>query len=275
MFTQTILWGLLPKAVLLAFGVALVVTAIGFKRHVYFVGVGYGYAISGMALASLALAGTEVSAVTRIEAALLAVYGARLGTFLAIRDAKPSYRASAAKDGDRPAELAFGMKAIMWVSVSLFYVMLFLPLLARFVAESRKFSDPIPALAFAGIGITAFGVAIEGIGDAQKSAAKKKNPGRFCDSGLYRLSRCPNYFGEILVWTGAMMAGAVMLASWLQWVLALVGYLSIVFVMVGAARRLERTQEARYGADDGFRAYARKTPILVPFIPVYSLKKRD
>lgn len=42
--------------------------------------------------------------------------------------------------------------------------------------------------------------------------------------------------------------------------------------MVGSARRLELKQEARYGADPEFRAYTEKVPVIVPFLPVYSLK---
>lgn len=37
------------------------------------------------------------------------------------------------------------------------------------------------------------------LGVLLKSAAKKKNPKRFVDTGLYRIVRCPNYFGELLM----------------------------------------------------------------------------
>jgi len=41
--------------------------------------------------------------------------------------------------------------------------------------------------------------------------------------------------------------------------------------MIGSARRLELGQAVRYGADPEYLAYAARVPILLPFVPVYSL----
>ena len=48
----------------------------------------------------------------------------------------------------------------------------------------------------------ATGVLLESVADAQKKAAKKINKHRFVDTGVYRLVRCPNYLGELIIWTG-------------------------------------------------------------------------
>lgn len=50
--------------------------------------------------------------------------------------------------------------------------------------------------------IFAAGLAIEATADGQKFAFKMDpaNKGQFIDAGLWRLSRYPNYFGEMLVW---------------------------------------------------------------------------
>ena len=42
--------------------------------------------------------------------------------------------------------------------------------------------------------------------------------------------------------------------------------------MLGSSRRLELKQASHYGKDAAFRAYASQTPILFPFLPVYSLQ---
>ena len=62
------------------------------------------------------------------------------------------------------------------------------------------------------------------------------------------------------------MAGA-------QWIFALLGYAGIVFVMFSGARRLELRQNRRYGADPVYQAYVRSVPILLPFVPLYSVEK--
>lgn len=272
MFASTILGGLLPTATLFLAFVCLFITAIGFKKYVYFISIGYGYSIAAMSIASLAIAGGSAGAITWIEAFLLCAYGLRLGTYLVIREGKSVYQATQAADGDRSGAVGFGAKLGIWVTVSVLYVVMFMPTLSRFAAEAKLAADPVPVLGIVGIVITALGIAIESIADAQKSAAKKIAPARFCDSGLYRITRCPNYFGETLVWTGNLIAGAALLGTALAWATAVVGYLSIILIMIGSARRLELKQEARYGADPAFQAYTKKVPVIAPFLPIYSLK---
>jgi len=273
MFTSSILGGLLPWAVIPLAALCLVVSAIGFRKTVYFISIGYGYSIAAMAIASLAVAGRAAGPVTWLAAVLLAVYGIRLGTYLVIREGKASYQATQQADGDRSAGTGLAAKLGIWVTVALLYPAMFLPALVRFAGEAGGGADLVPALSIAGVAVMAAGIAIEAIADRQKSAAKKRNPGRFCDSGLYRIMRCPNYFGELLVWTGNLLAGAAFLGSWLAWAIAGVGYISIFLIMKGSARRLEIKQGERYGSDPGYRRYAETTPILFPFLPIYSFRE--
>ena len=53
------------------------------------------------------------------------------------------------------------------------------------------------------------------------------------------------------------------------------GYLGIVYIMFSGARRLEIRQNRNYGADPAYQAYIAKTPILVPFLPIYSVEKYE
>ncbi len=272
MLSTTIIGDQLPAATILFLGLCLAVSAVGFKKYVFFISIGYGYSIAAMAIASCVLGAQSASLVTWIEAALIAAYGIRLGTFLVVRETKSSYQASQAVAGDRPSSVGLGLKLAIWPTVALLYVVMYMPLLSRFAAEARGARDGAPWLSIAGVALTALGLALEAIADAQKSAAKKKAPKRFCDTGLYRLSRCPNYFGEILVWTGLVASGAALIGTLTAWILSAIGYAGIVLVMIGSARRLEMKQEERYGSDPEFRAYVEKVPVLVPFVPVYSLK---
>ena len=106
----------------------------------------------------------------------------------------------------------------------------------------------------------------------QKNNAKKVNPRRFVDTGLYRIVRCPNYLGEMIFWTGVVIV-AIGAASGLQWIVIAIGYIGIIFVMFSGARRLEIRQDKNYGTDPEYQKYVSSVPILLPFIPLYSVKK--
>jgi len=43
--------------------------------------------------------------------------------------------------------------------------------------------------------------------------------------------------------------------------------------MFGGARRLEIRQNKNYGADPEYQAYVQSTPIILPFVPLYSVEK--
>ena len=124
-----------------------------------------------------------------------------------------------------------------------------------------------------GLAVSAFGLAFETTADVQKNAAKRRNPRRFVDTGLFRIVRCPNYLGEMLFWTGVFVSGVGVYAGIAQWAAALVGYLGIVYVMFGGARRLEIRQNRSYGKDPAYQRYVRTTPIMLPFVPLYSVEK--
>jgi steroid 5-alpha reductase family enzyme len=119
------------------------------------------------------------------------------------------------------------------------------------------------------------GLVLEAAADMQKSAAKRKNPHRFVDTGLYRVVRCPNYLGEILFWTGVLLSGIPALTSPLRVLAALVGWICIVYIMFNGAQRLERRQNKRYGGKKEYQEYVKKTPIILPFLPIYHLNKKD
>nr|WP_288542435.1 hypothetical protein [uncultured Faecalibacillus sp.] len=59
----------------------------------------------------------------------------------------------------------------------------------------------------------------------------------------------------------------------LQWIAALGGWICIVYIMFGGAQRLELRQNKNYENDPEYQKYVKSTPILLPFIPLYSVAK--
>jgi steroid 5-alpha reductase family enzyme len=125
------------------------------------------------------------------------------------------------------------------------------------------------AWAVAGTAIWLVGLAIETVADAQKSAFKSKpeNRERFITTGLWRYSRHPNYFGEMLVWWGLFVYAAPFLEGWAYAVVIGPVFITLLLLFVSGIPLLERSADAKYGEDPAYREYKRRTSILVPLPP--------
>ena len=79
--------------------------------------------------------------------------------------------------------------------------------------------------------------------------------------------------GEVLTWTGVFVSGISAYKNALEWICAIAGWVCIVYIMFGGARRLEIRQNKNYGSDPEYCRYVKKTPILLPLVPLYSVEK--
>ncbi len=248
---------------------ALLISSIGFYKYVYFISLGYGFSIAGLGVLLAVLYRDSLSLGTLLTCALLFVYGMRLGGFLLLRERKSaSYNRTMKTEIKDGSTMKFGVKCAIWVTCAALYVLQVLPVYFRL--ENAGGSD---AWCYVGAAVMLFGILFESVSDIQKSRAKKQHPTRFCDTGLFRIVRCPNYLGELIFWTGVLLSAVNVLAGVVQWVFALLGYLGIVYVMFSGARRLELRQDKNYGENPEYIAYKSRTPIMIPFVPLYSVIK--
>ncbi|MBQ5754679.1 MAG: DUF1295 domain-containing protein [Oscillospiraceae bacterium] len=258
-----------PAVLAALFAAAMVISAIGFYKYIYFISLGYGFSIAGLGLLMLYLFRSSLSIGTVLACLLFFVYGCRLGGFLLIRELKSAaYNAKMKTEIKDGSTMGLGVKCAIWVTCALLYMLQVLPVFYRL--HNGAGTD---GWCLAGVCVMLFGILFESAADWQKSAAKKVNPRRFCDTGLFRIVRCPNYLGEVIFWTGVFLSGLNVLSGPGQWAMALLGYLGIIYVMFSGARRLEVRQNKNYGTDPEYRAYVKNTPILLPFIPLYSVEK--
>ena len=252
----------------LMLGVCLLVSAIGFKNYVWFISLGYGFSIAAEGLAMLFLYGKNLTLGTVICCVLFILYGLRLGGYLAIRElGSSSYKKNMKGEIKEGSTVPFGVKIAIWVTCAALYVTQIGGVFYRLQNAAQD-----NALVFIGAVVMLLGVSLETAADIQKNAAKKVNPRRFVDTGLYRIVRCPNYLGEMIFWTGVLISGIGAVTGW-QWVVVAIGYIGIIFVMFSGARRLEIRQDKNYGNDPEYQKYVTTVPILLPFIPLYSVKK--
>ncbi|WP_243789626.1 DUF1295 domain-containing protein [Saccharopolyspora gloriosae] len=158
---------------------------------------GAGFAV--IAVVS-ALVGTG-SALAWTVAALTAVWGVRLSAHLHRRNSgKPEdrrYQDMASRYGDRAWPLMF-LRVYLVQGVVLWFVSL--PVQAAQAVDVRGLGP----LGWAGILVWVGGFVFETVGDAQLSRfrADPANSGEVLDTGLWRYTRHPNYFGDACVWWG-------------------------------------------------------------------------
>lgn len=261
---------LFPTLFWILVAVSAVLCGIGFYRFVWFMSVGYGLAVAGCGAAMLiaALVGGSFSVPYLLLCVLFVIYGCRLGLFLLIREIKNAAYKKTLDAQTKPVPIF--VKAVMWIMMALLYPVQVSPVLYRLTNGGMTMGGD--ALTWIGAVIMLIGVVMEAVADKQKSAAKKVNPHMVAMDGLFKFCRCPNYFGEILVWTGCFVSGLSILKGW-QWAVAVFGYVCIVYIMFSGAKRLETRQNKNYGDKQEYRDYANKTPILIPFVPLYHLVK--
>ena len=267
-------WNLL--GILLA--VCAVACCVGFYKFVYFLSIGYGFAVAAGGVATLVMYLVNPSAtplwIVLVQAALFVAYGARLSGFLLIRELKnvtfkktDVAKETLSKNGEK--KMPIFVLVTIWVCVSVLYVAQVAPMMFRYANGSTDVVLPI-----IGFAISIFGLILESIADKQKSAQKKENPNSVATKGLYRIVRCPNYLGEITFWTGVFVSGISTYRTVGQWIVAILAYVCIVYIMFNGAQRLEKRQMERYGNDPAYNEYANKTPIIIPLVPIYHLNKK-
>jgi steroid 5-alpha reductase family enzyme len=121
----------------------------------------------------------------------------------------------------------------------------------------------------AGSSIWLVGLVIEAVADRQKFASKRSATGRtrWTDTGLWRYSRHPNYFGELLCWWGVYIFVAPDLGA--SNALGIMGPLAITGILLFATGipTLEASAEKKWGSDPDYQAYRRATSPLIPWFP--------
>ena len=194
---------------------------------------------------------------SQIVAAMVLVWSFRLATFLFRRIAK------AGKDSRFDVIKTNPVRFLLaWTIQGLWVLLTAAAALAIITGGNRV---ELGIVGYVGIAIWTLGFLIEVIADRQKSAFKADpaNEGRFINTGLWAWSRHPNYFGEIVIWIG-MAVIALPVLSGFQWA-TMISPIFVIFLLtkVSGVPMLEDKADERWGGQDDYEDYKRKTPVLV------------
>jgi len=193
---------------------------------------------------------------------LVTLWGLRLAIYILWRnrgrDEDYRYVAMRKKWGARFPLLS--LVIVFWLQGFLFWV-IGMPLLQ--VQISRQ-PIGISWLDLVGLGLFAIGFFFEAVGDFQlaRFKANPANKGKVMDSGLWRYTRHPNYFGDATLWWGL---GCFALATpGAAWTLVSPLLMSLLIIKVSGVALLEKGLGS---TKPGYRDYVRRTSAFFPWPP--------
>jgi steroid 5-alpha reductase family enzyme len=125
----------------------------------------------------------------------------------------------------------------------------------------------IKPLFYVGLIIWAVGLAIEAVADQQKFRFKNnpENKGRWTNIGLWKYSRHPNYFGEILCWLGLFIAVFPYLSGLKYLFIISPIYITSLLLFVSGIPPLEKRYDEKYGDNRKYQQYKSSTSLLIPW----------
>ncbi len=214
------------------------------------------------ALLAVALPFTGAGAAVQWVASLLVlIWAIRLGTYLFRRILRMKVDHRFDEMRDKPLRFAR-----FWLLQAISVAVIMLPV--SYLLD-RDTAPDFGAWAVVGAAVWLAGLVIEAVADAQKSAfrGKEENGDRFVDGGLWRYSRHPIYFGEILVWGGLFLYAVPFLLGAAFVVVLGPVFITVLLLFVSGIPLLERSADEKYGDDPAYRDYKRRTSILVPLPP--------
>jgi len=218
------------------------------------------YSLSFLALTALAFAAAPArDALRLLTAGAVFLWGLRLGGYLFYRilHIKVDHRF----DDKRDSFVKFGS---FWLLQPISVWVILMP---AFGILSRASSPPLsPAQLVPGAVLFLVGFALETVADAQKFAFKSKpeSKGRFMSTGVWKYSRHPNYFGEMLIWWGISAPGAFLFRD--AELLFFIGpvFITLLLLFVSGIPLLEKEADRKWGKSADYREYKTRTSILIP-----------
>jgi len=218
-----------------------------------------------MGFLAVTLRGTLATGLTPSKALLCVVVGAwalRLWGYLLLRSrGKP-------EDARYTAfRVKYGADRYWWVSY--FQVFLLQATLVWLVsaplrvAASAAGPDPVSGTDVLAAIVATGGLVFEAVADQQLAAWKARpNRGDVMDSGLWRYSRHPNYFGETVTTWGLWMFTWDVPGSW--WTVYAPALMTFLLLRVSGVALLDKHMSARKPA---YVEYIRRTPAFIPGRP--------
>ncbi len=198
---------------------------------------------------------------TFLVACMVSAWCVRLGTMLFARVLR-----TGEDKRFRPFKESVSRFFTVWTTQGLWVVITMAGALVILTDNNTRGFD---AFFLAGAALWATGFLIEAIADRQKSVFRQTpgNEGKFISTGLWRYSQHPNYFGEILLWTGIAIIALPQLQGWSYLALLSPLFVYVLVVHISGINLLDAAAKERWGDDADYQRYVRSTAKLALLPP--------
>lgn len=193
---------------------------------------------------------------------LAVIWGTRLALFLLMRILQWGEDRRFDEMRDNLGKLAF-----FWMFQAVWVWAVSLPVT---VVNASDRDPSLQAVDIIGWVMWSVGMIVEATADQQKLKFKNapENRGKWCNVGLWKYSRHPNYFGEILLWWGIFVASTPLLEG-AEWLIILGPiFLTLLLLFVSGIPLLEVSADKKFGNVAAYRIYKGTTSPLIPLPPV-------
>ena len=220
------------------------------------VDLGWGLGISLISALSLFLK-TPLDWHITLANIFILIWGLRLTFYLLLRNSNKDedyrYKALREKWGE-----SANFKAYFFIFIGQGCLMLLMSL-TPLTLHFSKVVNHYPVTNTIGFLLFAIGFLIESLSDYSLYQFKKdkENKGEVFQSGPWKFSRHPNYFGEILLWWGIFLFGFSSPSSWITIISPLL--ITLLITKFSGIPLLEK----RYENDPSYKEYVRKTNTLI------------
>ena len=197
---------------------------------------------------------------SQVVAILIAVWALRLGLFLLVRVFQVG-------EDKRFHEVKTSFsRFLVWFSMSALWVFLTTANALTLILNNTSLIGD--GYFFIGLIIWLIGFATEVTADEQKRRFRNnaENNGQFITTGLWSISRHPNYFGEIMVWIGMAVISFPVLSGWQYATLISPVFVTVLLTRVSGINLLEASSDQKWDHLESYKEYKQKTPVLIPFI---------
>jgi steroid 5-alpha reductase family enzyme len=216
------------------------------------------YSLTFIFLITLSFVFSEQSAFHLILALMVVLWATRLGAHLLYRVIIKGK--DARFDKWRDSFLLFGR---FWLLQGLTVPVVLLSSYYAMNAESKG----IGLLAILGLVVFVVGLILESVADYQKLkfSINTTNKNKWIDQGVWRLSRHPNYLGEMMVWTGIYIYSIQALSN-LDLLFAAISpiYIIMLLMFVSGVPILEKQADDKWGHIKEYRDYKKRVGLLLP-----------